>query len=421
MNGTDFLQIARAMNARGFAVTPVHPTEKSGVLYAWNRHPATTISEIAQLAKDFPHHHVGVVSRRGIGNLCFLDIDATGVVEQIEKEAGRTMPDTFVVQSQPHSNPHKQHFYFRQTTHSHATFTKEITGIKDLKRLENDRFVNRYDFKGIGGGGYVVAPGSVRHTGETYTIKFDRPIADIPDWLVNWIRDDVRKYRSETAKLRAADERKHAEAMQAAQTGGSLPEYSPQEIYTFLWSRAWSYAPLGTRRESLERLLREQMEDFMRDGKKLAAEWRERIHEIAHNPTLRIGKFRKEFLGKLRRPISIKPEEPVTVAAPAKGTQAPENIILRPTVHRYEVMTAEIAAFPPSLPAVTVYARLGAAVRKVGLALDPDDEADQAAVQRRMQKAGYGCRNIDGAWMWAKEWAKSAHRQPARRKGRGRR
>ena len=38
-----------------------------------------------------------------------------GVTEQIERETGHRMPETFVVQSQPRSKPWKRHFYFRQT------------------------------------------------------------------------------------------------------------------------------------------------------------------------------------------------------------------------------------------------------------------------------------------------------------------
>lgn len=77
----NYVAIATAALNRGFKVTPVHPLEKRAVLHNWNRNPTTTLSEVLQHAKDFPTHNVGIVGRRGIGNDCFLDIDADGVTE----------------------------------------------------------------------------------------------------------------------------------------------------------------------------------------------------------------------------------------------------------------------------------------------------------------------------------------------------
>ena len=59
-----------------------------------------------------------------------------------------------------------------------------------------------YDLKGVGGGGLVVAAGSVRKDGEIYTVVNDVPVVDIPDWLVNWLVEDLSKYRSVCAKER---------------------------------------------------------------------------------------------------------------------------------------------------------------------------------------------------------------------------
>src|ERR1017187_6306210 len=85
----DYVAIATEALNRGFRITPVHPLEKRGVLYNWNRNPTTTLSEVLQHAKDFPNHNVGIVGRRGVGNHCFLDIDAEGVFERIEQETGQ--------------------------------------------------------------------------------------------------------------------------------------------------------------------------------------------------------------------------------------------------------------------------------------------------------------------------------------------
>ena len=402
-----FLEIATEMIGRGFAVTPVSSKEKRGVFWGQYRHPARNLSEVIQLSKDYPTCEVGIVSSRRVNAPLFLDIDGQGVLEQIESETGRKMPLTFTVQTRPQSQPWKRHYYFKQTPFSYSTFTKEITGIKDLSSPDaNGRYRNRFDVKGIGGGGYVVAPGSMRENGELYTIEHDAPIFPVPDWLVIWLDQDVKKYRSEAARLREAEKKKHLEAMEARDRNEPLPEYSKDEINTFLWSRAISFAPLGIRREDIERLLAAHMEDFMQDGKQLATEWKDRIHDIAYDPSLRIGTFSKEFLGKTKRPLFIKPTEPIA---------QPKHIIVTRTVHRHEIVDAEIATFPTSLSASDVYTRLEKVVTRTGLTLDKDSPADQAAVQRSMRKAGYGCRNIGGAALWAKCYksVKSAGRTKA--------
>jgi Bifunctional DNA primase/polymerase, N-terminal len=400
-----FLEIATEMIGRGFAVTPVSSKEKRGVFWGQYGHPARNLSEVIQLSKDYPTCEVGIVSSRCVNSPLFLDIDGRGVLEQIESETGRKMPLTFTVQTRPQSKPWKKHFYFSQTPFSYSTFKKEITGIKDLSGLDADRkYPNRYDVKGIGGGGYVVAPGSMRENGEVYTTEHDGPIIPIPDWLVTWLVQDVHKYRSQMASLREAEKKKHLEAMEARSRTEPLPEYSKDEINIFLWNRAVSFAPLGVRREDIERSLAAQMEDFMKDGQRLAIEWKDRIHDISFDPNLRIGTFAKAYLGKLKRPLSIKAPEPIS---------QPGQIIIVPTRHRYQIMDTEIANFPSSILASEVYTRLGKAVTRAGLTLYKDIPADQAAVQRAMRKATYGCRNIGGASMWAKSFKTAGRREAA--------
>ena len=71
------------------------------------------LSEIRQLSIDYPRHNVGIVGRRGVGNLAFLDIDSEGMLERIETETGQKLPSTYTVQSRPESAPWKRHMYFR--------------------------------------------------------------------------------------------------------------------------------------------------------------------------------------------------------------------------------------------------------------------------------------------------------------------
>jgi hypothetical protein len=190
----DYVQIATPLVLRGFRVTPVHPETKSGVMRNWQHHQATTPEEVLRQAKYYPHHNVGVVGKRGIGRHMFLDIDANGVLERIEQETGKQIPTTYTVCSRPQSAPYKRHYYFIQTAHSFlksGAWAAKNINVRDLARLERSRsgmlvHPTLYDVKGIGGGSLVVGAGSVRDNGEVYTCIDDAPVAEIPDWLLDW-------------------------------------------------------------------------------------------------------------------------------------------------------------------------------------------------------------------------------------------
>src|SRR5436853_1851438 len=158
---TDFLTVATEAIKRGFKICPVHPDSKAGVLPRWNTRPIDNLSKLGQLAQDYPHHKVGIVGRRGIGNHVFLDIDASGVEERIVREAGQPMPETYIVQSRPQSASFKMHYYFTQTAYSLRRLGKREFNIKDLSVTNAEgKHPTLYDIKGCGGGGFVVAAGS---------------------------------------------------------------------------------------------------------------------------------------------------------------------------------------------------------------------------------------------------------------------
>jgi hypothetical protein len=189
----DYVQIATPLVERGFRVTPVHPETKSGVMRNWQDHQATTADEVLKHAKYYPHHNVGVVGKRGVGRHMFLDIDADGVVERIEREAGRKIPRTYTVCSRPESAPYKRHYYFTQTDYSFkksGAWKAKNVNVRDLTRREKSRsglmlHPTLYDIKGIGGGSLVVAAGSVGENGEVYKCIDDSPVIPVPDWLID--------------------------------------------------------------------------------------------------------------------------------------------------------------------------------------------------------------------------------------------
>ena len=286
----DFLSIAKVALARGFPIVPLNPQTKVPCLLRWNRHPITALANAMQCAIDFPHHNVGVVGRRGVGNLLIWDIDAAGVAERMMRETGRDLPRTYTVQSRPQTKPHKKHLYFTQTEYSVRRLMKEAS-VKDMTVTENGKHPTIFDVKGCGGGGQVAAAGSMHDTGEVYTVSIDTDVQPIPDWLVDWLRVDIQQYRS--AKHKELYERRKAEQAETqAQTSiQPVPSLGQDDAYRLIASRAGSFASLGVRREDIETLLLKQVQDFCENGKELVAHEsiQSLAHRTSHNPRLRIG------------------------------------------------------------------------------------------------------------------------------------
>ena len=87
---TRYYNIAVPMLEKGFTVWPVRPEPEKAGEFGSNTH-AYYADEIVHrcLAKKFPNHNAAVISRRGIGNLMFLDIDSPGVLERLKKRLAR--------------------------------------------------------------------------------------------------------------------------------------------------------------------------------------------------------------------------------------------------------------------------------------------------------------------------------------------
>ena len=104
----------------------------------------------------------------------------------------------------------------------------------------------------------MVAAGSVRADGEVYATIHDSPVIPVPDWLVDWLCQDIHRYKSELAKARAEKSARVKEAqLEAVRTGAAVVKHDVSEdgIHDFLSSRAGSLARLGTRRSSIARML----------------------------------------------------------------------------------------------------------------------------------------------------------------------
>lgn len=290
----DFVAIATPLIQRNFRITPVHPETKGGVVRNWQNKQATTVEEVLAYAKYYPHHNVGVVGKRGIGRHCFLDIDADGVQARIEKR--EKIPQTYTVASRPQSKQYKKHFYFFQTEHSFQRFAQfgktrnpwdaVNLNVRDLTRFEMSKagvmmHPTLYDMKGVGGGSLVVGAGSVRapengKPAEIYTCIDDSPVTQIPDWLVDWICEDVRRYREakdkefakkyaeKAAATRIAEEERKQLREKSKADGFDIAQ---DDIYEFLWWRVGQFIRLGVTDETeLTVLLTGQVKRFCEKG-----------------------------------------------------------------------------------------------------------------------------------------------------------
>jgi Bifunctional DNA primase/polymerase, N-terminal len=392
----DYAAIATAALNRGFKVTPVHPLEKRGVLYNWNRQPTTTLSEVLQHAKDFPYHNVGIVGRRGIGNHCFLDIDADGVVERIEQETDQKMAVTYTVCSRPQTAPWKRHYYFKQTTYSISRLRKEANRKDVTKTVISDNGTSMhptmYDLKGVGGGGLVVAAGSVRKDGEIYTVIDDVPVLDIPAWLVDWLVDDLSEHRSACAKERHERAMKVAamseETRVARQKQGdeSAFDIAESDIYEFLNWRAFQFAAMGTEGKILEKALVQQVEKFCAGGKRFLESdgGKRQIRKAAANKRLPVGNA--SFFNRLGHQ--------------KKAALSGRLILSAPT--RKSLMVAAMLRFPDTVTVEDGYHRLHKALARTGFAVDSTTKAGQTAVAQARKAASFHAEQTNAGWMWVR-------------------
>jgi hypothetical protein len=306
----DFVAIATPLIRAGRRITPVHPLTKLGAMKHWNKHQITSLIELKKLAKYYAHHNVGIVGISGSrlnpatgerkGNDCFLDIDSEGTLERIQHESGYSIPRTLTVASRPDSAPYKKHFHFHQTPYSIVRFGKNPKNIqvKDMTTFdEKGNHPVLYDVRGIGGAAFVVAPGSVRANGEVYKIIDDGPIADIPNWLVDWFIADKARYKAEVSREherdRIAKEKERAkytleERIQMRKEG--LPagfDIFKKDTYEFLTYKARQLASHGLI-SSLDVALAELCSEFCAGGREYAASERGKatIHRIASDISL---------------------------------------------------------------------------------------------------------------------------------------
>ena len=365
-----FLRIAMAARARGFTVTPLRG--KRPLLHAWNKHPLTTETEIRTAAKEYPACDVGLVLGRRVGEPFAIDVDAPGVVERMEQETGKTLPETYTVLTKPETAPHKRHIFFLHTHHSYGVFGKNVNA-------------GEYDLIGTGTRALqVVAEGCVRpDTGEVRTGN-GLPIADCPDWLADWLVADSKRLLAQKA---AEARRKNAELKrvlkeiadhEAAEHRGrtGYVNHARADRYRYLVSKAKTLCNAGVAKDRLMfELLAQYVADYgeIRDDDPNGwplAELKEKIQSIINNPEMKRG-----------NPPPIRPRMSTGL------------VIKTPPESNWERRLKMTRDFPDVIASPDVYARL---------ALDSKKPADKKIASRVMKAAGFIARRGRRWAVWEK-------------------
>ena len=367
----DFHALATAALQRGFKYPiPLTPDTKKPAVHHYTTMAPVTQERIEEWTKQFPHHGVGIVCKRGIGTSLCLDTDKDGVIAQIEQEAGRTFPDTLTNASRLEI-PWKRHYWFTQTKYS----------CEHLPRTINANNVDgRYDVKV---NGQVVWAGTIHPvTGQPYTTVKEVegfPIGiPVPDWLVDWWIADVERY----ARLRVdiwpdvpevpANPEIYERVIQQKIDVDTRRLIGPDEKipigerYKTLWQKNCAMGWLNFPRIDIANALIGFAQARCEDGENYVRQNREKIIAMAYSPKLDFG---NTWVGQ-------------------KGRKS-KRLIIPGKVSRQEVLFNTFKTFPTKITTKQGWELLTAAMEKAGFTLDKDRNADQQAVSRARAKAGY--------------------------------
>src|SRR5690349_12266266 len=98
---TAFEQRALPMIARNVPVIPLKPNSKIAFINDWQSAASTEPGQIKRWAQMYPDANVASVAKAVPGAVFFFEIDKQDFAEEIEKQTGQKMPETFMVRSRP--------------------------------------------------------------------------------------------------------------------------------------------------------------------------------------------------------------------------------------------------------------------------------------------------------------------------------
>jgi hypothetical protein len=233
-----------------------------------------------------------------------------------------------------------------------------------------------YDLKGTGGGGQVLAAGSIHPSGSTYTYMTDFEIAPVPDWLIDWLIQDIRRQRSEEAKTR------HAQKV-AAKKDPAVKPVLESDIYALVATRSGSFASLGVDRADIETLLLKQIVKFCVNGEEKAKTRgvRDLVHRTAYSRNLKIGTA-PNFKNFGKKATTWRREGSKIIAQPAT------------VVSREARLVAHMNGFPLPLPPDDADKR----ILEVWPEYDKANGNHRVALYRARKKARIEIDPVTGAW-----------------------
>jgi hypothetical protein len=238
-----FRDIAEPLAKMGVPMTPVRAGTKRAFLPDFPTTATTDLNQITAWDKQYPDCNAACVARAEQGGVWFFEVDSPDVIPRLQKDTGQAMPATFMVRSRPG----RGHFYFRHTPASMAMGNISQT------------YVVGQDWSVRTNREYVVGPGSIHpDTLKPYTaLNWGTPIAEAPDWLINWLSS--QKIQKQSSAPVADAPRNEC---------GKVPHGA---IHGFMLSQAGRLRNAGLTQDEIEtsllRIVHEQCQEPIDDSK----------------------------------------------------------------------------------------------------------------------------------------------------------
>jgi Bifunctional DNA primase/polymerase, N-terminal len=172
-----FKEIAQPLIERGVPVIPLLPRTKIAFSNDWPNLATTDPAQIERWDTEYPGANGACVAKAEPNGVWFFEVDNPDLTRQIEVETGQKFPKTFRVRSRPG----RGHIYWR-----HSAASIELAQSKAYYSLKKD---GKEECSARLNHAYVVAPGSTHpETGLLYQVLSTAPIAEAPQWLIDWIK-----------------------------------------------------------------------------------------------------------------------------------------------------------------------------------------------------------------------------------------
>lgn len=243
--------------------------------------------------------------------------------------------------------------------------------------------------KGVGGGGYVVAPGSVRASGEVYTVIDDLPVIEVPDFLVDWLAREITRWNSDkrreqlehAAQVAASSKSEQSALRKAGDPAGF--KYPASEIFPFMNWRAAILARNAISKKHIERQIVEENNRDFAGGKEFTASEHGQAKIRGMVASKKLGNVHWDWVGPKRK----------TILRDGLKFIVPQT--------RHSILIAAMRKFPKSVTADDGYRRLQKTLAGTGFELIKGTAAEKAVAQVR-KAVGYSTQRTKDGWIWVK-------------------